>query len=103
MAIGLVLGCLVENPTVYQHDENVVGSNHYSDLEMQQLRKRMHALVDNLPQREPMDKSIIISISCPAARSDSASGGSTRPIPSAGARHSGFSSNRCCSMNWAMI
>lgn len=54
MAIGLALGYLLDNPVVYQHDESVVSTNQYSNVEMRQLSNRMEALVGNLPSRERM-------------------------------------------------
>lgn len=52
MAISLAIGYLIDEPALYQHDEGSVPAPQYGALELRQLRNRVQALVDGLPQRE---------------------------------------------------
>lgn len=54
VAIGLALGYVLDDPAIYQHDERAIAENHYTGLELRQMRDKVRALVDSLPQREKM-------------------------------------------------
>ena len=52
VAIELALGHILDDPTAYLYDETAAPETQYSGLELKQMRERIRALVDNLPQRE---------------------------------------------------
>lgn len=52
IAIGMAIGYLIDEPEIYLHDEAAAPPHQYGGMELRQLRTRMQALVDGLPQRE---------------------------------------------------
>ncbi|NHZ42596.1 sigma-70 family RNA polymerase sigma factor [Massilia aquatica] len=54
VAIGLALGYVLDDPVVYYHEDATVADQHYTRVEMTQLRSKIQALVGNLPEQERM-------------------------------------------------
>ncbi|RSZ56384.1 sigma-70 family RNA polymerase sigma factor [Massilia atriviolacea] len=54
VAIGLALGYVLDDPVVYDHQDASVADQHYTRVEMAQLRSKMQALVATLPEKERM-------------------------------------------------
>ncbi|MBV8659151.1 MAG: sigma-70 family RNA polymerase sigma factor [Burkholderiales bacterium] len=52
IAIGLAIGFMLDNPTIYQTEEAVQPVNHYDAVELRQLSTQLMSLVEQLPERE---------------------------------------------------
>ncbi|MBV8660352.1 MAG: sigma-70 family RNA polymerase sigma factor [Burkholderiales bacterium] len=52
IAIGLAIGFMLDNPTIYQTEEAVQPVNRYDAVELRQLSTQLLSLVEQLPERE---------------------------------------------------
>jgi RNA polymerase sigma factor for flagellar operon FliA len=52
IAVGLALGYILEDTNLYLNEEPVMPDNQYCGIELRQLRERLLALVEQLPEQE---------------------------------------------------